>query len=381
MTYVRVPMLLAVLLLSGCANLSTIGRRTEIAPTAPAEKGGFAGGLAIHLDASQRLFYQAGPHFCAEPMPDALQSLASSSGVGAGGGNVSAAVSSAFSANAASIGLHTQSTTLMRDQYYRICELAANTNMTAPQVAQLMERAQRYTLGILAVEQLTGAVVGQQAALTADANSTAAFSLGATATALNQAQAVLADKKAAATAAASAASAADANATASAQVVSTAGASATDAQKTQANADKTAATKADADATSAASDQADAQTTVDALKKSLGTADAKATAAASGGASFGASATHSNIDDATASAIANATQSIVQLLLNRGDIVDSCMAMMMSDDADNFFAARKDLRKSCADAIQTSASIAAASGVVPFHVATQIPLAEPPTKK
>jgi len=128
-------------LMSGCANLATISRTTTI-PAVPegARNPAFAGGMAIHLDASQRLFYQANGHFCAEPMPDALQSLASSTGVGVGvGDKASAAVSDAFSSNAASIGLHTQSTTLMRDQYYRICELAANTNMAAPQVAQLME--------------------------------------------------------------------------------------------------------------------------------------------------------------------------------------------------------------------------------------------------
>ncbi len=374
MKHSQVVTLLVPVLLAGCANLATVGRVTEIPPAPKGETTpAFAGGIAIHLDAAQRLFYQVGNHFCAEPMPDALQSLASSNGVGAGAADkASAAISTAFSTNAASIGLHTQSTTLMRDQYYRICELAANTNMTAAQVAQLMERSQRYTLGILAVEQLTGAVVAQQATLTGDAISTSAASLGVTQSALNSALADQTTRKAAAEAAAAAASAADTKAKTSTDAVTSApaGTAAADLQKLkdQQAADKAADNKAHAEADAAAKDYQDAQATVATLRDSLGAAKANASAATNGGAALAPSATHSNIDKDTASVIATATKDIVASLMTRGDVVDSCMAMMMDKDATAFFSARPDLKSVCQSAIQTAVANAANGKPIPFHM-------------
>ena len=367
MTLLRAFALSIAMLLTGCANLSTISRNTDL-PGVPAgvNSPAFAGGRAIHLDAQQRLFYQANGHFCAEPMPDALQSLASSSGVGASVGEKAAALSTAFGTSAASVGLHTQSTTLMRDQYYRICELAANTNMSAPQVAQLMERSQRFTLGILAVEQLTGAVAAQQAALSSDANSSAAANLGATMDTLNKARVNESNRKIAAQAAAEAASAADAASDKSKQAAAAAGA--TPADQAKAAADAKLATAADAQSVQAASDYKDAQDTVDALRKSLGTANLTATAAAKSSATLSPSVTtKGNIDKDTAQAIATATQNIVDSLLSRGDIVDSCMAMMMEEKAADFLTKHPDLQKSCQSAVDISVANAVARGTVGLH--------------
>lgn len=367
MTSLRVLALFAAALLTGCADLSTINRHTDI-PQVPAAASSpaFAGGRAIHLDAQQRLFYQANGHFCAEPMPDALQSLASSTGLGASVGEKAAALSTAFGTSAASVGLHTQSTTLMRDQYYRICELAANTNMSAPQVAQLMERSQRFTLGILAVEQLTGAVAAQQAALSSDANSSAAANLGATMDTLNKALVNESNHKISAQAAADAASAADATAATSKAAAAAAGA--TPADQSKAAADAKLAAAADAQSAQEASDYKAAQDTVDALRKSLGTANLTATAAAKGTAALSPSvASKSNIDKDTVQAIAAATQNIVSSLLNRGDIVDSCMAIMMDANAATYLAAHKELQASCQSAIDISVAAALARGTVGLH--------------
>jgi len=358
----------ATLALAGCANLASVGRRTELPVPAAASEG-----KAIHLDASQRLFYQTGAHFCAEPMPDALQSLASSAGVGAAvSDRVSATVSNAFSTNAASIGLHTQSTTLMRDQYYRICELAANSNMSPPQVAQLMERAQRYTLGILAIEQLTGAVAAQQAGISTDTASSAAASLGATQDAFDKAADALSDRKAAATAAATAASAAEATAKQSANDLANANPQ-TQALKDKAAADQTAATKADADFAAAAQNQKEAQATVDTLRGNLGSARAKSDAAAKGNASFSSTVGHPNIDKDTAAAIATATQDIVTKMLQRGDIVDSCMAMMMGKDDRAALEANAGLLETCKSAIAQAVAIAKEDDTVPFKAAGTVP--------
>lgn len=367
MTLFRAFALLAAALLTGCANLSTISRSTDIpAVPAGASSPAFAGGRAIHLDAQQRLFYQANGHFCAEPMPDALQSLASSTGFGGSAGDKAAALSTAFGTSAASVGLHTQSTTLMRDQYYRICELAANTNMSAPQVAQLMERSQRFTLGILAVEQLTGAVAAQQAALSSDANSSAAANLGATMDTLNKALVNESNRKIAAQAAADAASAA--NATAASSKKASAAAGATPADTAKAAADAKLATAADTQSAQAASDYKDAQDTVDALRKSLGTANLTAAAAAKGTATLSPSvANKGNIDKDTVQAIATATQNIVSSLLNRGDIVDSCMAMLMDDKAATYLKAHPELQQACQSAIDISVANALVKGTVGLH--------------
>lgn len=363
MRLLRACALLAASLLTGCANLSTIWRSTDIpAVPAGASSPAFAGGKAIHLDAQQRLFYQANGHFCAEPMPDALQSLASSTGLGASAADKAAALSTAFGTSAASVGLHTQSTTLMRDQYYRICELAANMNMSAPQVAQLMERSQRFTLGILAVEQLTGAVAAQQAALSGDANSSAAANLGATMDTLNKALVNESNHKIAAQAAADAASAAHATADKS---KATAAASGKPEDQAKADADAKLAAAADAQSVQAASDLKDAQDTVDALRKSLGTANLAATAAAKGSATLSPSVTtKGNIDKDTVQAIATATQNIVASLMSRGDIVDSCMAIMMDEKADDYFSKHAELQKACHSAIDMSVANAIAKGTV-----------------
>jgi hypothetical protein len=109
---------IALCLLTGlaCANLGSIRRRTAL----PAAEGRNPG-KAIHLDIRQRLAISKVDEygvqiFCAEPSPDALSAFASSAGGGAsvrGQGSASAAQS--FSEAASSVGLRTQSITLMRD--------------------------------------------------------------------------------------------------------------------------------------------------------------------------------------------------------------------------------------------------------------------------
>ncbi len=61
--------------LSGCANFQTVSRQTTLP--------GGSGGLAIHLDAQQRLVVvNALGRYCTEPSPDALAAYASSLGLG-----------------------------------------------------------------------------------------------------------------------------------------------------------------------------------------------------------------------------------------------------------------------------------------------------------
>src|SRR5437879_539384 len=126
---------------AACANFETLSRSTHLPHH----------GRAIHLDAPQRLVYSdKRGHICAEPSPDALQAYASSLGAGISVPSYGAAsFAQALQASSGSIGLRTQSITLMRDALYRICEASHNGSLADGDVVQLLERSQDLTLGVL----------------------------------------------------------------------------------------------------------------------------------------------------------------------------------------------------------------------------------------
>lgn len=147
--------------LAACANLNTIARTTKLG-------SGDNSVSAVHLDIQQRLLIanKLG-HYCSEPSPDALAAYAAAFGLGASSpasGAASAAASGQSSV--ASIGLRTQSITLMRDALFRMCEAYANGAVGPGQIASLLGRSQDLTAVVLAIEQLTGVVAANQAALT-----------------------------------------------------------------------------------------------------------------------------------------------------------------------------------------------------------------------
>jgi len=75
---------------------------------------------------------------CTEPSPDALSAFASAIGAGASVPTQGAAsASGALHEAAASIGLRTQSITLMRDSLYRLCEAYYNGQLSKAQVMLL----------------------------------------------------------------------------------------------------------------------------------------------------------------------------------------------------------------------------------------------------
>ena len=167
----RVPVLLVILaLLTSCANLKTVGRRTSLRSDVS---------QAIHLDAQQRLvIVQSAHNFCAEPSPDALAAYAASLGFSASVlGREAISLAEAGQSTAGSIGLRTQSITLMRDALYRMCEAYMKGAIGTTQVATLLARSQDLTAVILAVEQLTGAVAANQVILTGTAGAGASASL------------------------------------------------------------------------------------------------------------------------------------------------------------------------------------------------------------
>lgn len=120
--------------------------------------------------------------FCAEPSPDALQATASALAGAASGskGAIEAAFSLALSGseNVASIGLRTQTIQLLRDSYYRLCEAYLNDGLDSIGYDVLQRRVQNQIIALLAVEQLTGAVVASQAALSTTSSADAGAQAG-----------------------------------------------------------------------------------------------------------------------------------------------------------------------------------------------------------
>ena len=317
----------AVLLsLAACANLHTIHRTTEL----PLQ------GKAIHLDAPQRLVYSnAQGHTCAEPTPDALQAYISSAGAGVNSGQNAASISTALSANAASIGLHSQSITLMREHLFRICEYAQNKSINPADTMLLMERSQDLTMGVLAIEQLTGAVVARQAALTGQGQSAGSSGVLATQAQLDRAEERLAGREAelddvrdARVIQASASEQAQ-------QELQAAGKA--EPQKTAAEiktleeaASSARLTLAQLDARLAAAQLAvdKAEKERDALEKKLDAALADSNASATGTAQFSGGRGRSNVSPATARYVAKASVEIVKAVLEKGHMTDNCINFM-----------------------------------------------------
>jgi len=148
----------ATLAVAACGNLESIHRTTG------AESSGYR---VSYVDAKQRGIVvtraSEGLRYCAEPSPDALASVAASfsgslTGSTSASEKLSGALAGQLAGSAASIGLRTQSIQLMRDALYRLCEAHANGAITGFQMRSLQMRYQNMIIGLLAVEQLTGAV-------------------------------------------------------------------------------------------------------------------------------------------------------------------------------------------------------------------------------
>ena len=111
------------------------------------------------------------PTVCAEPSPDVLQATATT--LAANGAlsqpNVTAVLNAAVGSSdgSRSFGLRTQSIQLLRDSYYRLCEAYLNDGIDSIAYDVLQRRFQNQIIALLAVEQLTGAVVGAQGSATA----------------------------------------------------------------------------------------------------------------------------------------------------------------------------------------------------------------------
>lgn len=114
---------------------------------------------------------------CAEPSPDALSVLASSASASAQTG-LSKAIEAtlAQSETGAFVGLRTQTIQLLRDGMYRLCEGYMSGALDRSDFHRLQRRYQQLMMGLLAIEQLTGAVAVRQVVLTGGAASSSSAS-------------------------------------------------------------------------------------------------------------------------------------------------------------------------------------------------------------
>ncbi|KAA5803886.1 hypothetical protein F1654_08805 [Alkalicaulis satelles] len=172
---------------SACANLSTVYRapdltgaenRTLLQPRA----------RSLVLDANQSVVLQGTPRkgdkenhtynvFCAQPSPDAITAVAASGGLNAAFRDISAETAFALGQTTASIGLRTQSIQLLRDHSYRLCEGYLSGAIDEFNFRILQRRYQNLMTAVLAIEQLTGPVMAQQAAIGVHGDASAGASI------------------------------------------------------------------------------------------------------------------------------------------------------------------------------------------------------------
>lgn len=304
---------IAMLALSACANLHTINRSTDLPNN----------GKAVHLDAPQRVLYvMADGKACAEPTPDALQSYVSAFGGTLSAGPDSASISNALTANAASVGLHSQSITLMREHMFNICQAALNSWINDADVMLLMERSQDLTLGVLAIEQLTGTVVARPVVLNSPNHNAAAVKerIGAASDSLTtQARLDLAMKKE---------DTLQASLDALLQAPDQPDATFLKTALEDPGSGTTAKRGTDTGLRDARTALAQAQAERATLEQQLDDKLAHSQAAAGSTLPLGQALRTAPVGDSTAASLADASTEIVRMVLNKGHLTDMCITFM-----------------------------------------------------
>ena len=169
-SFIRLPLLIGICgALSGCgAHFNSIYRSNEIGQQ----------DMLITTDAQQRVLLrghrvgsQGDVVTCVEPHPDAFTvNAASAAGHATTPSGLGAGFSGASSQSGAFLPFHTQTTTTLREQGYRLCEAYINGALSKLDYVQLLRRNQVMVTAVLAIEQLTGAVVGSGAAIGASSS-------------------------------------------------------------------------------------------------------------------------------------------------------------------------------------------------------------------
>lgn len=142
-------------------------------------------GKSVSVDARQRLVLvtkNGGKHgtrqvVCAEPSPDAIVARASAVAAGLQGGitgasdedkkNLAAGLGASSSETSASIGLRTQTITLLRDGLYRLCEAYMNGAVDEIQYNVALVNMDKLMTSLLAIDSIAGTAVAPAVAISA----------------------------------------------------------------------------------------------------------------------------------------------------------------------------------------------------------------------
>jgi hypothetical protein len=148
MNYLRLLILLAILLLNGCARLNSIHRSTNIKSESK----------SIAVDAKQRFgffSYNDQIKVCMEPSPDVFSAISSAfQGSLSKSDSLAASFKAAMSEGAGTIGIRTESIQLLRDAMYRLCEGFLNKAIQPDEFYQLHDRYQKSMITLVAVGAL-----------------------------------------------------------------------------------------------------------------------------------------------------------------------------------------------------------------------------------
>ncbi|MGJ7490219.1 hypothetical protein [Variovorax sp. ZT4R33] len=143
--------------LSGCANFNSIHRMLDTSTgkgaLVDAKQRAILVGNRVEASSSGVAMQRV---ICPEPSPDALAAYAAE--IAATSEKVGAQLAASFQESAASIGVRTSSIQLLRDQISYNCIDYMNGASSKEQHDLRARRAQKHTVALMAIEQLTGAV-------------------------------------------------------------------------------------------------------------------------------------------------------------------------------------------------------------------------------
>ncbi|WP_336346269.1 hypothetical protein [Pseudomonas monsensis] len=154
---------------SGCGNWNSVYRSHKFDGDSSAlidikQRAIITGGISKNADGK---INKEGAITCAEPSPDALSAYAGElAAKGDVAGKAGGELAGAYQEAASFVGMRSHSIQILRDQLYRLCEARMNNVITPQQYQMLLVRNQKYTLLLMAIEQLTGALRVPVVALT-----------------------------------------------------------------------------------------------------------------------------------------------------------------------------------------------------------------------
>lgn len=326
---------MSAVVLAGCANLNSINHR--FSPD---------NGDSMSVDAKQRAIFTLTKQYsgekewkavCAEPSPDALSALSASGAIDASVVGKALGLAYGTQEGAASIGLRTQTITILRDAMYRLCEGYASNALDEISFSRLQRRYQNIMLGLLSIEQLTGTVVANQAIIHGNLSAKLGQSLGQVTEQVQTARDASGAAKTASDQASTSAKAADDAVTKSEAAykaaLSAANGDATVAAVKDAQTDLTAKKSAAAEAattkTKAAAKEAGAKAELASLEKLREDLD-RASVSASTAGSFQSVNARQTLDAAGITKVADTVKDIVSQVVNKDFTHETCLDTLLS---------------------------------------------------